>query len=276
MIFNCSIPTINAIFQERASARRLCEKKITRLLTWKPNFNFHESNNELAKVEYKTQNGSFFLNRYVALLCFYKVSNNVVKCQIEKNFNFIPFVIFFIFFLWKGYYYYDGGISNALAFLTASLAVFIALLHFWSINNLCKTIKKQYEHNEDFLKLYEYFSNSLDKSIKRTVNEENLFEGSDKSSIPYNFKSANNNNSLEYFIHKGTFKEGPYSFSQLKGKIEKGNLIWRKGMATWDVAENLPELESVFIKSRTGFSTNKNTPPDFNLPTNPPAFNLNS
>jgi len=39
----------------------------------------------------------------------------------------------------------------------------------------------------------------------------------------------------------------------------------------------LPELESLFIERPPAFITgNKNTPPKFNLPINPPAFNLNS
>jgi len=127
----------------------------------------------------------------------------------------------------------------------------------------------------NILSNFSTLSNSISHSNVSSYQTIETFDSSGKNNLRFNNK--NNNNTLEYFIHKGALQEGPYSFSELKGKVEKRNFVWRTGMVNWDLVENLPELESLFIERPPAFITgNKNTPPKFNLPINPPAFNLNS
>ncbi len=63
---------------------------------------------------------------------------------------------------------------------------------------------------------------------------------------------------MKYYIHENGQQEGPYSIEQLKIKnITADTNVWCEGMAQWDKAANIPELEVIL--------SNNSTPP-------PPPF----
>ena len=49
-----------------------------------------------------------------------------------------------------------------------------------------------------------------------------------------------------YFVENGN-KIGPFSETELKGKINKETLVWCEGMSEWTKASYVKELESIFI-----------------------------
>jgi membrane protease subunit (stomatin/prohibitin family) len=56
---------------------------------------------------------------------------------------------------------------------------------------------------------------------------------------------------LEFFFVKDGQQQGPFGISQLKqfaqsGQFTKQHLVWRQGMAAWEVAEKVLELSDVF------------------------------
>lgn len=55
---------------------------------------------------------------------------------------------------------------------------------------------------------------------------------------------------MKYFIAFGNTKKGPYSLEEVKEyKIERNTLIWKEGLENWMKAEDIEELQSLFISA---------------------------
>ena len=51
---------------------------------------------------------------------------------------------------------------------------------------------------------------------------------------------------VQFFAAINGAQAGPFDMAGLAGKINRGTLVWRQGMAGWVAAETVPELQSLF------------------------------
>ena len=69
----------------------------------------------------------------------------------------------------------------------------------------------------------------------------------------------------QYYVAVNGQQSGPYSVAQLQqyaaaGQFTPQSMVWKQGMAAWDMASNVAELAAIFAPA---------TPP---VPPVPPAF----
>lgn len=54
----------------------------------------------------------------------------------------------------------------------------------------------------------------------------------------------------KFYLHNGTKQDGPFSKSELKEKnITRKTEVWHEGLSDWTNAENIKELEDIFIST---------------------------
>jgi membrane protease subunit (stomatin/prohibitin family) len=53
-------------------------------------------------------------------------------------------------------------------------------------------------------------------------------------------------NTVQFFAAINGAQAGPFDVGALAGKISRGTLVWRQGMAGWVAADTVPELQSLF------------------------------
>lgn len=70
---------------------------------------------------------------------------------------------------------------------------------------------------------------------------------------------------MNYFIHNGETKEGPFTLEALKERrITSNTYVWREGLDSWVQATQLMELQDT-IKSmdhKIGYAPSKHQPPN--------------
>lgn len=86
-------------------------------------------------------------------------------------------------------------------------------------------------------------------ALQKASNEITTDSKSQNTSAPKNATPA----TTSYYVAIAGQCEGPFNLSQIKVKVNEGivtrdTLIWKKGMADWDLAETFEELSETLIK----------------------------
>lgn len=251
MIFNCSINTLEQIFEEVTFARELCESYSVFHLSPKQNFTVLELQNDCLKVEYEIKSSGISSCE----INFYKVSDSIIKCKVEHNLGAASWLSASIILFLVGFFT-DSEFAYGLGMFTLLVMSCFALICYLGINSVCSRIKRKYEKNENFLQMHGQLSKN--PTIKNNIAFDDVI---DKS----------------YFINNGLRQEGPLFYEDLKSKLSLHSYVWYEGIPDWVLASGLTELRDLIPQSPPPFNIQieqkKSIPPSFNIPANPPAIN---
>jgi len=166
MIHHCSIKTIAEISEEVSFTRTLCESKVGKMFS-KPS-NLWGSWSKRYLVEKADEKITIVFSDEVIpyKIAFYKVTNDIVKCEVETVFKWGVWLVWILLSIAIGYFA-DKVVFSWIGMLLIFLMFLFASVYYKKLEMICLRIQKNYERDESLLKL-----NALIMEVKLYRSEE--------------------------------------------------------------------------------------------------------